>query len=174
LVNAIKYLSKENLDKALENASVKQRDWMILKTFFFTGLRANELCNLKVKNVHLSEKYLYVKGKGGKIRSVDISTDLANLLSLWINQNKLYKNDLVFNVRYHTVYRIARLYADSNPHAFRHTYAINLLRACMNIRYVQKQLGHTNLNNTQIYLQYIDYAKEKRKLSNLYSESLGE
>lgn len=171
-MTAIKYLSEKSLQRAYENASKKQRDWMILKILAHTGLRASELCDLKVKNVYIAEKYLYIIGKGGFIRSVDISTDVANLLQLWINQKTLSRNDSVFNISYQSVYRMCRLHAGFKPHAFRHTYAINLLRATGNIRYLQKQLGHKNLNNTQIYLQYIDYEQEKAKLDKLYNDDI--
>lgn len=169
-MNAIKYLTKETLNRALENASENQRDWMILKTLAHTGLRASELCDLQVKNAFLSEKYLYVVGKGGFIRSIDISTDTANLLQMWISQKKLRPNDTIFDVKYPTVYRICVKYSGHKPHAFRHTYAISLLRTTGNIRYVQKQLGHRNLNNTQIYLDFLDYDKEKAKLSKLHGD----
>jgi len=169
-MNAIKYLTKRTLNRAIENASENQRDWMILKTLAHTGLRASELCNLQVKNAFLKEKYLYIIGKGGFIRSVDISSDSANLLQMWINQKKLRPNDTIFDVKYPTVYRISVKYSGHKPHAFRHTYAINLLRATGNIRYVQKQLGHKSLQNTSIYLDFLDYDQEKKKLSKLYGD----
>ena len=58
-------------------------------------------------------------------------------------------------------------YSNRNPHAFRHSYAIRLLKETKNIRYVQKQLGHSSLTTTQIYLQFTDFSLEKSKLEDL-------
>ena len=64
--------------------------------------------------------------------------------------------------------KICRKYANKNPHAFRHTYAINLLKTTRNIEFVRQSLGHKQLSTTQKYLYHMDFAEEIDKIGGLY------
>jgi len=79
------------------------------------------------------------------------------------------KNQLLFHLTIRRLQQICNETANINAHAFRHSYAIQLLKKTKNIRYVQKQLGHSSLATTQIYLQFMEFKEEKNKLGELYS-----
>ena len=43
-----------------------------------------------------------------------------------------------------------------HPHTFRHSYAIHLIRNCVDLRRLQQLLGHSNIQTTTVYLQFRD------------------
>jgi len=167
----VKHVSKKDLDLILQSAlDYKMRDWVLIQLMSRSGLRSGEIVSLKIKNINLTEDELHVKGKGDKIRNVDISPVLSNILSIWIKTSERKPNDTLFGFGYQRIYEIVKQHTNGkfSPHAFRHGYAIELLRKTKNIRFVQRQLGHASLNNTQIYLQFMEYDEEKKKLTGLF------
>jgi len=171
----MKYLTKQQVQEALKKTinngrkKYRQRNYLILKTLSESGLRVSELINLTSYNINFEESIFYIKGKAGKIRVVDIPSELSQLLQMYIKTEGLKAKDRIFPLTRYGISKITKKYANTNPHTFRHTYAINLLRKTKNIRYVQKQLGHSSLQITEQYLQFIEYEKEKKQLSGLMS-----
>ena len=111
---------------------------------------------------------IVIKGKGGKIRNVDVSPDLIHLLQYFIKEKKIRKNQRLFPVTPQAIWKMTKNIADVNPHMFRHSYAIQLLRKTKNIQYVKEQLGHAKLATTGVYLKYMDFDKEKQQLAELW------
>jgi len=165
----MKYLTRKMLAEALQNAaSSSDQDYLLIQLLAKSGMRIGEVVKLTPMDVIFDEEQLIVRGKGNRIRHVDVPGELIMLLKVYVTNHKLKITDPFFPLTARALrYRVKQL-ADINPHAFRHTYAINLLRTTQNIRYVQKQLGHTNLQTTGIYLQFIDFSEEKSKLGELY------
>lgn len=169
----MKYLTISQIKEALKKAAQKgrknnrQRNYLILKTLAETGLRVSELINLKPYNINFEECVLYVIGKGSKSRIVDFPSELSLLLQMYVKTNNIKNKENIFPLTRDGIQRITKKYAGINVHAFRHSYAINLLRKTKNIRYVQKQLGHSSLQTTESYLQFLEYEEEKKQLENL-------
>ena len=166
----MKYLNAEQIKQAvIKAAEEKDTYYMIIKVLSEAGLRVSELINLTPQNINFIEGYFHIKGKGGHIRNVDISRELCMQLQMYIKNKKIKPRDKIFDISRQRVQQITSHVAGINPHGLRHSYAIALLRTTGNIRYLQKQLGHRSLSTTQVYLQFVEYDKEKEKLISLYA-----
>lgn len=165
----MRYVTPKEVSLALERASeLGETEYLIIKTLALTGLRVSELVNIKPGDIN-EDKTLIVRGKGNHIRVVDIPGELANLLKIFIRKNRVKNKERVFPLNRTTIGRLTKKLINKNPHAFRHGYAIALIRKTKNVRYVQKQLGHSSLSITGIYLQYMEFNDEINQLPEIYS-----
>lgn len=149
------------------------RDWAILHVALDAGLRVSEICALRVGDVILEPEHasLIVRdGKGHKKRGVRIGKALRDHLEEFIawkeangesisNRAPLFVSGRGGPLTRSAVFRIFKANARAvgipprfSIHSCRHTYASLLYRASnYNIRLVQKQLGHSSIQTTQIY-----------------------
>lgn len=155
------------------------RDIAVIEMLFATGLRISELCSLRDQAFDTVSGTLTIRGKGGKERCLQIgSADVLNVL-------KEYKNCFVDDIKEHGFFfvnrygkplseqsarRMIHKYSDAigagmniTPHMFRHSFATYLMEEDINIRYIQKMLGHASITTTQIYT-YVSTEKEKELL----------
>jgi len=186
-----KVIPVQILTKILEQAYVKYseighsdcfykftiRDIAVMELLFATGARVYELCNLKVDDVNLKEKWIKVYGKGSKERYIQLTNkDVISVLKQYqkdytdeINKTGHYfinnRGDKISeqSIRF-MVNKYAKL-VDANlhitPHMFRHTVATLLLEEGVDIRYIQEFLGHSSITTTQIYT-HISLNAQKR------------
>jgi integrase/recombinase XerD len=147
------------------NSSV--RDIAVIELLFATGMRISELCNLKQDNLDLTNRTVLIYGKGSKERIIQIGNDdVLKSISTYkeVFLNKLEETDYLFVNRLNnrlseqSVRNMINKYVDMagiqmhiTPHMFRHSFATLLLEADVDIRYIQKMLGHSSINTTQIY-----------------------
>ncbi len=150
-----KFLSFEEVMKLVE-AVEKDRDKLIIKTLFYTGMRVSELTNLKVSDIIFDEQIIKIKGKGGKERIVPVPRHLLEELKIWVSNKN--PSDRVFNITSRHVERIiqrarerAGIEKKVTPHVLRHSLATHLLQKGIDIRYIQELLGHSSLSVTQVY-----------------------
>ena len=140
-----------------------------IATIGFTGLRASELCNLRLQDVDLENKKLFVYlGKGKKNRYVGISNRLYEILveylkvrpktkleNFFITYSSIDKNPvpLIRDVLLHKVKRLAkRVGFDINLHGLRRTFATVAANSGKPINIISLALGHSDLKTTQGYL----------------------
>lgn len=156
------------------------RNIAIIELMMTTGLRVSEVCNLKIESINFNEKYIKVFGKGSKERIIQIDNnnvysalkkydslvsrkDTCRYFFLNIKHNKL-SEQTVRNVINDIVLK-AEIKQHITPHMFRHSFATMLLEDDVDIRYIQKILGHSSIITTQIYT-HITSNKQREILKN--------
>lgn len=161
--NIIDYLEKDRVDLLLESARLSNfRDYLIIRALWRTGIRVSELLNIRPIDIEHKNKVInIVKAKGGKQRRVPLDRDTLKMLCEYIFTQQLQDYQPIFGITRRHVGRLLKRYgysigADIHPHTLRHSYAIHLVRSGMDLRRVQLLLGHSNLNTTQVYLQFKD------------------
>jgi len=145
------------IDKARnEQKKHSQRNFIILMTLARTGMRVSDLVNLKKQDITRTN-IIIRQGKGKKDRVVPLEKELSYLLGLFTDAMK--PRDKVFTMSDRQVRNIVYKYApegmDVHPHTLRHSFAVHCLKEGMNIRSLQKILGHSNLNTTAVYLDVV-------------------
>lgn len=144
------------------------RDNLILEILYCTGIRRNELINLKIKNIDLANHRIKVLGKRNKERYIPILNSTVQLLNSYLEErNKInYVNDKEFllitrrgkKIYENLVNRVTKKYFSKyssklkkSPHILRHSFATHLLDNGADLNSVKDLLGHTSLAATQIY-----------------------
>lgn len=146
------------------------RDRAILETFYSCGIRRAELCRLRLDNIDVERKAIFINnGKGQKDRYVPVGLRALLWIARYIESSRdkllldqkeptlfLTKDGKPLNPDSLTEY--ARKYVQSSGvekqgacHIFRHTMATLMLENGADIRYIQAILGHERLETTQIY-----------------------
>lgn len=131
-----------------------------------TGLRASEICNIKIKDVDNRNRRIHVLGKGAKERSVKFSPRTGQMIWKYLATRKeSLSNDYLFVSsldRQLTRYRlldILKTIGDRagirkvHPHRFRHTFAIQYLRNGGDGYTLQAILGHSSFDMVRVYLK---------------------
>lgn len=142
------------------------RDRAILILLVDTGMRASELCRLRIADLDLKNHRVRVMGKGRKERSLPISPRTSQVLWRYLATRDDAQRQAAFlfttrtgqaisrfNLR-HTLRRIGDRAGvpGATVHRFRHTFAIQFLRNGGQIFALQRMLGHATLDMVQRYL----------------------
>ncbi len=140
-----------------------------LELLYASGLRASELCQLKLEELHLELGVVRPMGKGSKERVVPIGAPAVSALEAYLGGARptLLKgalSDYVFignrarPLSRMALFKIVRRYAsvagipqDISPHKLRHAFATHLLQGGADLRAVQDMLGHADISTTEIY-----------------------
>lgn len=148
---------------------ILQRDIAIVELLFATGLRISELCNLQRDRVDLNQGILCIQGKGAKERYLQIGNqmvleqiniyldmwheELANIPYFFCNRYGNRFSEQAARIMINKYTDLAELGMHITPHMFRHAFATLLLEEDVDIRYIQKMLGHSSIVTTQIYTE---------------------
>lgn len=147
-----------------------ERNRTMLEVLYGCGLRVSELTGLKISDLHFSDGFISVIGKGNKQRLVPIGERAMKQLQVYIHQVRSHINikkgqeDFIFITkrgsritRVMVFYIIKDLAARSgiqktiSPHTFRHSFATHLIEGGADLRAVQEMLGHASITTTEIY-----------------------
>ena len=157
------YLEKPQVDVLLEAAAAcNNRDYLIIKLLWRTGIRVNELLNIRPCDPEYHTNMVRIlKAKGNKQRRVPLDPGTLAQLQAYIESNKIAEEELIFPITQQWARVILNKYAkligkNIRPHTFRHSFAINSVRHGVDIRRLQQVLGHSNINTTAVYLRFND------------------
>jgi site-specific recombinase XerD len=155
-----------------------ERDYIILAFMLLTGCRREELVDIKIGDFMQSDNkhVVRIKGKGEKERLLIVPEDLYSKIVKYVRDRKLSMNDYdePFITRHqfqrgirtrglwmsvHAVNEIVKKYVELagldtekiTPHALRHTFCTESLRAGAKLEDVQDLMGHSKIDTTRRY-----------------------
>lgn len=158
------------------------RHRVVLTLLYDSGCRVQELCDITIADVFLgTNSTVRLHGKGNKTRTVIISDETANLVRGYIGRYRkgaLGSDPLVTNRcgqkmdRDGVTYIIKKYVAeirkndtsfpvDVHCHTFRHSKAMHMLEAGINIVYIRDFLGHEDISTTMVYLKTNNRLKDE-------------
>ena len=157
--------SEDEIMQVFENfndSKISDRDKLIIEIFYSTGLRREELINIKIQDIFLKEGLIKILGKRSKERLIPIllslSKNLKNFISNNNNSKYLFETKKLKKISVSTVYRLINKYfrlvsskVKVSPHVLRHTFATHMLNNVADINTIKEILGHSSLSSTQIY-----------------------
>jgi len=146
------------------------RDRAILETLYSTGIRRQELCNLRLGDLDYDRGLVRIEqGKGHKDRYVPIGDRAVQWIEKYLlevrprlcpslNEQAIFLNTLGTRMnanrlgsQVHGIIRAAGIGKSGSCHLFRHTFATLLLENGCDVRYVQEMLGHSKMETTAVY-----------------------
>lgn len=179
----IKKMSHEQTD---DFASL--RDEMVFEILYQTGIRQAELRAIKDGDLDKNTMTIKIHGKRDKERMVPISPSFIEKIELYkYRRDDTFKKRMcdnlivddkgrqaspkfIYTIIHHMLMDITTLEKKS-PHVLRHTFATHLLDRGADIRAIQKLLGHSSLNSTQIYTHNtIDKLRDVYKKAHPYGD----
>lgn len=157
-------LPKDKFLKIINDEPIlKHKCWLILG--FCSGLRVNEVANIKIEDLNINERKLKVLGKGNKERYTILPNVVIRLLKIYCKEKNIKSgylfpgtnNKSVMNnktiINYFSVVKdIYNLDDNISFHSLRHSFATYFLSSGGSLLTLQSMLGHANLGTTTIYL----------------------
>jgi integrase/recombinase XerD len=144
----------------------------VVETLFSTGMRVSETVALNIKDVDMDRSVIFVRGKGNREREIPIvcgafQDALSEQLKERRQQNALADSPLFANrlgnrLSDQSVRSMLRRHSSMTggrqvtPHMLRHTVATLLLEDGVDLRHIQRLLGHSSIATTTIYVQVSD------------------
>jgi integrase/recombinase XerD len=170
-----KFLAAPNAQDPLQ-----LRDRATLELLYATGCRASEISSLKVRDVHLDERYCLCHGKGNKQRLVPFGKPAREAVRRYLRIERpalvasagtqpawLLLSRRGKKLRREAIWELVKKYAARvgpsdpiSPHTLRHSFATHLLSGGADLRQVQEMLGHASIATTQIYT-HVDQSRLK-------------
>ncbi|MGH3915839.1 MAG: site-specific integrase [Pseudonocardiaceae bacterium] len=161
-----------------------RRDHAVLLVLTQTGLRVSELTGLTIQDVHLDTgAHVFCHGKGRKDRATPMTSQTVAVLQSWLAERRGHGHEPLFPTRRggslsrDAVERLVAKHATTagnrcpslqaktvTPHVLRHSAAMALLRAGVDITVIALWLGHESPTTTRVYL-HADLAMKEQALA---------
>ena len=175
----VAYHEFQDASKTSHDRNMILRDIAVMELLFAIGARISEVCSLRKGDVDLKSGTVKIYGKGSKERIIQIGNpDVLKIIiqysknfdSLNEKSNYFFVNRFYSRLSEQSARVIITKYVEKSglsthitPHMFRHTFATLLLEEDVDIRYIQKFLGHSSIVTTQIYT-HVTSQKQKQIL----------
>jgi len=191
----VHYLTLEGIKAILSEPDLHspagRRNLVLLSLLYDTGARVQELADLVVSDVRLSAPAtVKLTGKGGKGRVVPLMTSTAKLVTQYLSElglthaaqgqyplfqnrsrGKLTRAGITYILKKYGAQARARypaiIPAAISPHCFRHSKAMHLLQAGVNLIYIRDLLGHVSIKTTEVYAR-ADSRMKRQALEQAY------
>lgn len=179
----IKYLDDDEIVKLIRtiDPATGQRDRALLLLLYNTGARVQEIVDLDICDLRLDAvPVVTLEGKGRKQRTCPLWMRTVDALKAWLTERGAENGPLFLNVQGRRLGRsgvahILRKLAASarisprhatrvSPHVIRHTTAMHLLHAGVDITTIAAWLGHAQLSTTHAYVE-IDLRMKQKALA---------
>ncbi|EWS65227.1 Tyrosine recombinase XerC [Hydrogenophaga sp. T4] len=165
-----------------EHGRLVGRDRTLLLFLYNTGARVSEVAGLRIEQLTLTTPaHVRLLGKGGKWRSCPLWDQTVQALQAMLTERGATPEDCVFTAmtgepmtRFGIYKRVRRLVADADtrespgtskrrisPHVFRHTTAVHLLEAGVEVNVIRGWLGHVSLETTNRYAEITARMKQE-------------
>jgi len=155
-------LSREEISKIID-ATKNSKHKMMISLAYGAGLRVGEVIKIQAKDLNLNELTLLIsEAKGGKDRiSVlpeKLRNDLQNMVAGKAGDQYLFESERGGKLTTRTAQvvfarslKLAGILKAATFHSLRHSFATHLLENGVDVRYIQKLLGHASITTTQLY-----------------------
>lgn len=182
-----KFVKDIDIDKMFNipdtRTEIGQRNLLIIRMLYATGLRVSELVNIELSDIDINERTIKILGKGSKERIVVFGNNTQEILKLYLNDGRLKlkrkNNNYLFlnkdgerlSDRYirkiiNDIIIKASITMHVSPHMLRHTFATDMLNNGADLVSVKDLLGHSSLNTTSIYTHVTD-----EKIREIYNKA---
>ena len=176
-----KFLTQEEIKQLLLAAQTGEtpalrRMSVMLELMYACGLRVSELVSLPENCINFDKRQILVRGKGSKERIIPVAPQAIQAVldyfsyrdyfikggrkSIWLFPSKISSSghitrDAFFKHLKDIAVRAGISPQKVTPHVLRHSFATHLLNHDVDLRSVQKMLGHESINTTEIYTHII-------------------
>lgn len=171
--------------QAAKSSKHRRRDEALVYFLLDTGLRASEVCSLKMQDVDYAGYRCTVLGKGNKYRTAHFGRAASKILWQYLREDKREPSAPLFLADRGTragdpltrsgLFQLIQRLGEKagiqttrcSPHTFRHTFAVQFLRNGGNTFTLKEMLGHTSLHMTNRYvaLAQADIQNQHRQFS---------
>lgn len=170
----VPYLEKPEMDALLNapdrNTNQGRRDYALLLFLYNSGARASEAVQLTIADIDVAQPAVRLLGKGNKIRYCPLwpltMQTLMPLVARRPSPQRVFLNRCGQPITRYGIHTVVERYAQKaagvvpslvnkrvSPHTLRHTTAVFLLRAGVDINTIRAWLGHVSVNTTQMYAE---------------------
>ena len=191
----VNYLSTDGIKLLLQqpdtSTKLGYRDFVLLSVMYDTGARVQEVADLTIGNLVFEQlPYIVLTGKGRKSRIVPLMKESTQMLRQYVDHfpfpdsrqlSPLFPNRNGQKISRAGISYILDKYISQarrlspnlipdivTPHCVRHSKAMHLLQAGVNLAYIRDFLGHSDIKTTEIYAR-VDSASKRKALEKTYS-----